>query len=120
TLSSAYNALAAVTWHDFIQPRVKLSEEKAVLTTKCIAAAYGLLSISVAFLSGTLPSIVQDHVSNQNNSMSSVLEYCERTYIGVLFGRNPTRRVPPFYLSLWSCRERVVDELPKTNNSEEA
>ncbi|CAN8017458.1 unnamed protein product [Ixodes persulcatus] len=59
TLSSAYNALAAVTWHDFIQPRVKLSEEKAVLTTKCIAAAYGLLSISVAFLSGTLPSIVQ-------------------------------------------------------------
>ncbi|CAN7988188.1 unnamed protein product [Ixodes hexagonus] len=59
TLSSGYNALAAVTWHDFIQPRVKFSEKKAVLTTKSIAAAYGLLSISIAFLSGTLPSIVQ-------------------------------------------------------------
>ncbi|XP_040068881.2 sodium-dependent multivitamin transporter-like [Ixodes scapularis] len=59
TLSSGYNALAAVTWKDFIEPRVKFSERKAVLVTKGIAAAYGLLSISIAFLSGNLPSIIQ-------------------------------------------------------------
>ncbi|KAM7307304.1 sodium-coupled monocarboxylate transporter 2 [Ixodes scapularis] len=59
TLSSGYNALAAVTWKDFIEPRVEFSEKKAVFVTRGIAAAYGLLSISIAFLSGTLPSIVQ-------------------------------------------------------------
>lgn len=59
TLSSGYNALAGVTWHDFIEPRVKFSEKKAALITKSIAAAYGLLSIAIAFLSEVVPSIVQ-------------------------------------------------------------
>ncbi|KAG0421330.1 hypothetical protein HPB47_002760, partial [Ixodes persulcatus] len=37
TLSSGYNALAAVTWKDFIEPRVKFSEKKAVFVTRSIA-----------------------------------------------------------------------------------
>ncbi|KAG0422848.1 hypothetical protein HPB47_001370 [Ixodes persulcatus] len=64
-------------------------------------------------------SAEQDHVSDQDESTSSVLEYLERTYTGVPFGRNRTRRDPPFSLLLWSYYERVVDELPKTNNSAE-
>ncbi|XP_064489130.1 sodium-coupled monocarboxylate transporter 2-like [Ornithodoros turicata] len=59
TLSSGYNALAAVTWDDFVRPKVSLSEKKAVLVTKSIAAFYGLLSISIAFLTGSMESIVQ-------------------------------------------------------------
>ncbi|XP_077486529.1 sodium-coupled monocarboxylate transporter 1-like [Amblyomma americanum] len=53
TLSSGYNAMAAVTWDDFVRPRITMSEAGA------IAAAYGFLSISVAFLTGTMESIVQ-------------------------------------------------------------
>ncbi|XP_077488578.1 sodium-coupled monocarboxylate transporter 1-like [Amblyomma americanum] len=59
TLSSGYNALAAVTWHDFVQPRVTMSEVGALRLTKAIAAAFGLLSISIAFLTGTMESIIQ-------------------------------------------------------------
>ncbi|XP_077488476.1 sodium-coupled monocarboxylate transporter 1-like [Amblyomma americanum] len=59
TLSSGYNALAAVTWEDFVRPRVDIKEAAALRLTKCIAAAYGVLSIALAFLAGTMNSIVQ-------------------------------------------------------------
>lgn len=63
TLSSGYNALAAVTWDDFVRPRVNISDAAALRVTKCIAAAYGLLSISIAFLTGTMESIIQASAS---------------------------------------------------------
>nr|XP_037281085.1 sodium-coupled monocarboxylate transporter 1-like [Rhipicephalus microplus] len=63
TLSSGYNALAAVTWDDFIRPRVNISEAAALRLTKLMAAAYGLLSISIAFLTGTMESIIQASAS---------------------------------------------------------
>ncbi|OQR72568.1 sodium-coupled monocarboxylate transporter 1-like [Tropilaelaps mercedesae] len=59
TLSSGYNALAAVTWDDFVRPRVNLSGRKAVYVTKIIAGIYGILSVFIAFLAGTMDSIVQ-------------------------------------------------------------
>lgn len=59
TLSSGYNALAAVTWDDFVRPRVDISERSALRLTKLMAAGYGLLSISIAFLTGTMESIMQ-------------------------------------------------------------
>ncbi|KAH7938576.1 hypothetical protein HPB49_025575 [Dermacentor silvarum] len=59
TLSSGYNALAAVTWDDFVRPRVNISEGATLRLTKAMAAAYGLLSISIAFLAGTMESIMQ-------------------------------------------------------------
>ncbi|CAN7988238.1 unnamed protein product [Ixodes hexagonus] len=59
TLSSGFNAMAAVTWDDFVRPCVRLSEKKTVLLTKIFAVAYGLLSIAVAFLSGTFDSLIQ-------------------------------------------------------------
>nr|XP_054922622.1 sodium-coupled monocarboxylate transporter 1-like [Dermacentor andersoni] len=58
TLSSGYNALAAVTWHDFVRPKVNITEAAALRVTKCMAAAYGLLSIGIAFLAGATESIV--------------------------------------------------------------
>ncbi|KAM7282314.1 sodium-coupled monocarboxylate transporter 1-like [Ixodes scapularis] len=63
SLSSGFNAMAAVTWDDFIRPCVRLPEKRTVLLTKCIAAGYGLLSIAIAFVSGTFKSLVQ--VSHQ-------------------------------------------------------
>lgn len=63
TLSSGYNALAAVTWDDFVRPRVNITDAAALRVTKCIAAAYGLLSISIAFLTGTMESIIQASAS---------------------------------------------------------
>ncbi|KAH8020418.1 hypothetical protein HPB51_001716 [Rhipicephalus microplus] len=59
TLSSGYNALAAVTWDDFVRPRVSVSEVAALRLTKLMAAAYGFLSISIAFLVGSMESIIQ-------------------------------------------------------------
>ncbi|KAH7938357.1 hypothetical protein HPB49_022743 [Dermacentor silvarum] len=59
TLSSGYNALAAVTWEDFLHPWIQTSEASALRITKLTAATYGILSISVAFLVGTMESIVQ-------------------------------------------------------------
>ncbi|XP_050027272.2 sodium-coupled monocarboxylate transporter 1-like isoform X1 [Dermacentor andersoni] len=59
TLSSGYNSLAAVTWEDFLRPAIKTSEASALRITKLTAATYGLLSISIAFLVGTMGSIVQ-------------------------------------------------------------
>lgn len=58
TMSSGYNALAAITWEDFLKPRLKLSPKGVMWATKAIAAAYGLLTIVIAFLAGTLPSIL--------------------------------------------------------------
>ncbi|XP_028966362.1 sodium-coupled monocarboxylate transporter 1 [Galendromus occidentalis] len=59
TLSSGYNALAAVTWDDFIRPRVSLSDRQAVYTTKAVAGMYGVLSVFIAFLAGSMESIIQ-------------------------------------------------------------
>ncbi|XP_077507719.1 uncharacterized protein LOC144118749, partial [Amblyomma americanum] len=51
---------------------------------------------------------------------SEVFDYFERTYIGVAFGRNRTRKDTPFPPTHWSCHDHVLDGLPKTNNSVEA
>lgn len=58
TMSSGYNALAAITWEDFLKPKLKLSPKGVMWATKAIAAAYGLLTVVIAFLAGTLPSIL--------------------------------------------------------------
>ncbi|XP_065280064.1 sodium-coupled monocarboxylate transporter 1-like [Dermacentor albipictus] len=58
TMSSGYNALAATTWEDFLKPKLKLSPRGAMWATKAIAAGYGLLTVVIAFLAGSLPSIL--------------------------------------------------------------
>ncbi|XP_054927313.1 sodium-coupled monocarboxylate transporter 1-like isoform X2 [Dermacentor andersoni] len=58
TLSSGYNALAAITWEDFLKPVVKLSPTGVMWAMKAIAAGFGLIAVAIAFLSGGLPSIL--------------------------------------------------------------
>lgn len=63
TLSSGFNSLAAVTWDDLIRPRVKLTDAQSIVLLKCIGGVFGLLSIAVAFLVGSLRSIMQASTS---------------------------------------------------------
>ncbi|KAL1481939.1 hypothetical protein MTO96_015253 [Rhipicephalus appendiculatus] len=58
TLSSGYNALAAIVWEDFMKQMVKLSPTSAMWATKAIAAGFGLIAVALAFLCGSLPSIL--------------------------------------------------------------
>ena len=44
-----------------------------------------------------------------------ILDYFEDTYIGRLRRRN--RRAPWFPISMWNMHERVILDLPRTNNS---
>ncbi|XP_077564135.1 sodium-coupled monocarboxylate transporter 2-like isoform X2 [Haemaphysalis longicornis] len=59
TMSSGYNAMAAITWEDFLKPRLALSPAGVMWVTKGLAAGYGVLTIVIAFLAGSLPSILQ-------------------------------------------------------------
>lgn len=59
TLSSGFNSLAAVTWEDFIKKWWHASEKKAAYVTKAVASAYGLLTIGLAFLAGSIGSILK-------------------------------------------------------------
>lgn len=59
TMSSGYNSLAALTWEDFLKPWVRLSPAGVLWTTKGIAAAYGLVAIVIAFLAGSISSVLQ-------------------------------------------------------------
>ena len=48
------------------------------------------------------------------------ISYFEITFIGAKRGRRRTRDEPMFSRSLWNVRERVLNDLPRTNNSVEA
>ncbi|XP_050034616.1 sodium-coupled monocarboxylate transporter 1-like isoform X1 [Dermacentor andersoni] len=59
TLSSGFNSLAAVTWEDFIRKWSHVSEKKAAIITRGVASAYGILTIGLAFLAGSIGSILK-------------------------------------------------------------
>lgn len=60
TLSSGFNSLAAVTWDDFLKGRLsKMAPRSSANLTKAIAATYGIISVSMAFLVGKLGTVFQ-------------------------------------------------------------
>jgi len=65
TLSSGFNALAAVTYDDILSktPINKLSELKIKAITKLTAVLYGLMSIGMAFLAGMIGSVLKAAIS---------------------------------------------------------
>ncbi|XP_005799330.1 sodium-dependent multivitamin transporter-like [Xiphophorus maculatus] len=55
TISSAFNSLATVTMEDLIKPHFpSMSEERATLLSKALAASYGLLCLAMAYLTHLL------------------------------------------------------------------
>ncbi len=64
TLSSGFNALAAITWEDLLKNRMKkLSPEGSMRAVKLIAFSYGLLAIAVSFGVGSLGTVMQASMS---------------------------------------------------------
>ena len=60
TLSSGFNSLAAVTWDDFLKGHLsKMAPKSNANLTKAIAATYGIISVSMAFLVGKLGTVFQ-------------------------------------------------------------
>uniref|UniRef100_G3MQS0 Sodium/solute symporter n=1 Tax=Amblyomma maculatum TaxID=34609 RepID=G3MQS0_AMBMU len=59
TLSSGFNSLAAVTWEDFLVRHLSLTPRHEAYVTKIVAALYGLLTIGLAFVAGTVGSILK-------------------------------------------------------------
>ncbi|KAG1714591.1 hypothetical protein GQR58_001019 [Nymphon striatum] len=59
--------------------------------------------------------LIQSLVDEMDEVLADFLIYFEATWIGVMHrGR---RRRPPFHHTLWKVHGRVVDDLPRTNNS---
>lgn len=59
TLSSGFNALAAITWEDYLKKNLKISENISVHVVKLLAMFYGLLAISFSFVMGRLGTVMQ-------------------------------------------------------------
>ncbi|KAH7950967.1 hypothetical protein HPB52_003565 [Rhipicephalus sanguineus] len=59
TLSSGFNSLAAVTWEDFLVRHLSLTSRQEAYVTKLSAATYGLLTIGLAFVAGSVGSILK-------------------------------------------------------------
>ena len=51
-------------------------------------------------------------------SAMTVTKYFEDNYIGKQLP-NGSRRTPPFPIRVWNMHQRVIDRMPRTNNSVE-
>jgi Na+/proline symporter len=66
TLSSGYNALATITWDDFLKHlpiSKRLSDHNVKNVCRLLAASYGVLSIFMAFLAGAVGSVLKAAVA---------------------------------------------------------
>ena len=61
TVSSGLNALAMVTFQDFIQGgcEIKMSEKKKTIVSKALAVGYGILAYVIVFLVKYLPGVLE-------------------------------------------------------------
>ena len=64
TISSAFNSLATVTMEDLIQPWFpQLTETRAIMLSRSLAFAYGLVCLGMAYISSHLGSVLQAALS---------------------------------------------------------
>lgn len=64
TISSAFNSLATVTMEDLIQPWFpQLTETRAIMLSRSLAFAYGLVCLGMAYVSSHLGSVLQAALS---------------------------------------------------------
>ncbi|XP_050996519.1 sodium-dependent multivitamin transporter [Acomys russatus] len=64
TISSAFNSLATVTMEDLVQPWFpELTETRAIMLSRILAFAYGLLCLGMAYISSYLGSVLQAALS---------------------------------------------------------
>lgn len=66
SLSSGYNALAAVVWDDFLRPKMPgITDKKAVMITRGLAMLMGIFSIGGAFLCREIGTIFDVSVTRR-------------------------------------------------------
>jgi Na+/proline symporter len=72
TVSSGLNALAAVTFQDFIQGGcgLQMEEKKKTIVSKCLAVGYGILSYAIVFLVKYLPGVLEVKYINKYNHIT--------------------------------------------------
>lgn len=63
TLSSGFNAQAAVFWEDFLRHRIALSPGASVRAVKLIAVAFGAIAILMSFGVGSIGTVLQAGIS---------------------------------------------------------
>lgn len=76
-----------------------------------------VLSLSFVPVSD-VPAAFEDLVDNCPPLMMPLIEYWEDNYIGRQ--RRGRRAAPRFGIDMWNVRDRVINKLPRTNNSVEA
>lgn len=75
--------------------------------------------ISLSFLPvADVPDVFDVLTEHSPDELNNLLDYWEDTYIGRK--RRGRRSEPRFAVALWNVRDRVLDGLPRTNNSVEA
>ena len=69
TVSSGLNALANVTFQDFIQGGcgVQMAEKKKNLVSKALAVGYGIIAYAVVFLVKYLPGVLEVNQKRNHN-----------------------------------------------------
>ncbi|XP_037033725.1 sodium-coupled monocarboxylate transporter 1-like [Bradysia coprophila] len=125
TLSSGFNALAAVTWDDILSKTrlSKLSELKIKTITKLTAISYGLMSIGMAFFVGLIGSVLKAAISLAGALMGPLLG----TYllgvicpfanaVGVLTGLVIGEAFGLFVLCGSILYPKTTDQLPTTTD----
>ncbi|XP_053552873.1 sodium-dependent multivitamin transporter-like [Bombina bombina] len=89
TISSAFNSLATVTMEDLIKPHFpNLTEARATLLSKCLALAYGLLCLGMAYISSLMGSVLQCTELEDYNHEADILE---KKFIEKDYGRDSIR-----------------------------
>ena len=91
-----------------------------------VSLLYGLAMVPANKIPEYYDTVVQDYLESQEEKpefqdhqeeISAFLSYFERTWLGVIAGRNRTRRAPLISIGLWSKHEAVVGGYKLTNNT---
>ena len=98
-----------------LQERYAKEEEFAHEVKKLAALAF----IPVDDVTSAFEQLTDSEFYKENdNCLHPLIDYFEDTWIGRL-KRGGNRRSPKFPIRLWNCYETIIDEIPRTNNSDE-
>ena len=75
--------------------------------------------VALAFMPlGDVINAFETLVAEMPEQLDPIIDYFENNYIGVVHRRG--RRPPRFPLQLWNVKDRIEEEIPRTNNHVEA
>ena len=72
---------------------------------------------ALAFLPAEEVTDAFEELSEDEQLPMEFIIYFELTYIGPIRGRRRRREAPLYPIAFWNMRNRVIDKLPRTNNS---